>query len=369
MSGRGTQADGSLVAGLLAEQKNADHAGAVLRFVRTTSELAGRSKLVHSLAKRQPAKGSRVVWVAQTRGSNVRTALALGSRALRLPTGVPDTWHIHAMIAWMSANAKSEIGGPREELRQLLLKERAFLDRLIDQAGDPGVSPARLVDLVEVLESLDHDVERLVAQLREETTAARRQEEERSVRQFVLRALDGLGVPQNAGFLQEYMWARERVDLDTRGFGALRRDERRSWERNPGRRRAYIVPALNPDGTAVSRLMARSDWPLERRLVLPGDERLIELANLRALLAARAEAETGDLPDLFQVLIEKYARALFGGELVPEGDLMMREASFEPIRRRVESDFARLQEASAGKRSKSAAQLMTLPEEKQYWGT
>jgi hypothetical protein len=264
--------------------------------------------------------------------------------------------------------AKKEIGGAREELRQVLLRERDFLGRLIDQAGDPEVSAARLVDLVEVLESLDHDVERLVAQLREETTVARRQEEERSVRQFVLRALDGIGVAQNAGSLQEYMWARERVDLDTRGFGALRRDERRSWERNPGRRRAYIVPALNPDGTAVPRLMARSDWPLERRLVLPDDDRLIELAKLRALLAARAEAETGDLPDLFQVLIEKYARALFGGELVPESDPMTREASFEPIRRLVETEFARLQMTSAAKRNKAAAGLTKLPEKEQYWG-
>ncbi len=268
----------------------------------------------------------------------------------------------------MNANADSESDGAREKLRKVLRQERDFLDRLIAQADDPDVPAARLVDLVEELEHLDEQVEELIRRLREETTEERRQEEERSVRWFVVRALDGIGLPQNAAFLQEYMWARDRVDLDTRGLGALRRDERRSWERNPGRRPAYIVPALGADGTAVSRLMARSDWPLEQRLVLADDERLRDLAKLRALFAARGEVDAGDLP-AFQVLIEKYARALFPQEPAQAGDSMSREASFEPVRRRAETELARLQKATAAQRDKAATRLKRLPEKQQLWGT
>ncbi len=269
----------------------------------------------------------------------------------------------------MRSNTKDEVGGTRQELRRVLEEERAFLDRLIAQAGDPRVPDARLVDLVEVLESLDHGVEGLIARLREETTEERRQQEDRSIRQFVLRALDGIAVPQGAAFLQEYMWARERVDLDTRGFGALRRDERRSWERNPGRRRAYIVPALGADGSAVSRLMARSDWPLHRRLVLlPADDALIDLAKVQVLLAARGEIEAGALPDPFEVLIEKYARVLFPDERPRAEDPPAREAWFGRLQRLVESEVRRLQKATAADREKAATWVRSLPEEGQIWG-
>jgi len=259
--------------------------------------------------------------------------------------------------------------GARQQLRDVLIEERDLLDRLIAQTGDPNVPAARLVDLVEALESLDRRVESLIARLREESSEVRRQQEERSVRQFVLRALEGIGSPQNAGFLQEYMWARERVDLDTRGFGALRRDERRSWQRRPGRRLAYIVPALSAEGTALPRLMARSDWPLERRLVLDDDQRLIDLAKLRALFAARRELEAGDLPDAFEVLIEKYARELFSEELEPPGDRAKRETWLARVARRAEAEAARLERTSAAQRDKAAAKLRRLPEGQQLWGT
>jgi hypothetical protein len=278
-------------------------------------------------------------------------------------------WDVHANIAWMREDDEIELGGTREELLKVLVEERSFLDRLIGQAGDPRVPAARLVDLVAALERLDRDVERLIGQLREETTEARRQQEERSIRQFVLRALDGVAVPQNAAFLQEYMWARERVDLDTRGFGALRRDERRSWERNPGRRRAYVVPAVGRDGSSVSRLMARSDWPLDRRLVLPDDERLIDLAKLQALFAARGEVEAGDLPDPFEVLIEKYATVLFPLDERPRGeDPRSREARLEGLREGVESEVRRLRTGTAADRARAATRVRSLSEEQQLWG-
>ena len=150
----------------------------------------------------------------------------------------------------------------------MLLEQRGIIDMLVSSAEDPSVPAARLAYWAEWLERLDDRRDELIRALREEATEVRKRDEERSVRQFVLRALDELDSPQNAGFLQEYVWARYGVDLDTRGFGALRRDERRSWSRNPGRRRAYIVPTLDAEGRPLARWMARSDWPLERRITI-----------------------------------------------------------------------------------------------------
>jgi hypothetical protein len=269
----------------------------------------------------------------------------------------------------MASNRSTEPTHAREKLRAALKQEHAFLGRLIQQAGDPAVSSARLVDLVEELENLDLNVEGLIAQLREETSGARRQQQERSIRQFVLAALEGIGVPQGAGFLQEYLWARERVDLDTRGLSALRRDERRSWERNPGRRLAYIVPALSVDGAPVSRLMARSDWSLERRLLIPEDERLFNLRRLQALFSARGEAESEDPSDPFRALIEKYAEAVFAEPAaLPDGD-GGRAGGLARLRSRVDAESAQADAAVAHQREKAATRLRSLPEAQQFWGT
>ncbi len=54
------------------------------------------------------------------------------------------------------------------------------------------------------------------------------------IREVVLDALDELGWPQNARFLEEYLWAKCQLQLDSRAFASLRRDELRAWQRAPG---------------------------------------------------------------------------------------------------------------------------------------
>jgi len=44
--------------------------------------------------------------------------------------------------------------------------------------------------------------------------------------------------PQNAGFLEEYLLAKHQLQLDSRAFAPLRRDERNAWDRAPGAREA-----------------------------------------------------------------------------------------------------------------------------------
>jgi hypothetical protein len=263
----------------------------------------------------------------------------------------------------------SESQNAREELRGVLLEQRGIIDMLVENAGDPSVSAAQLAYWAEWLERLDDRRDDLIRALREEATEARKRDEERSVRQFVLRALDDVDSPQTAGFLQDYVWARFEVDLDTRGFGALRRDERRSWNRNPGRRNAYIVPTLDAEGRPLARRMARSDWPLERRITVAGEgERLLDLQKIRALAKARAESGQHEPGDPLGLLIEKYARDILGYRPVVDDDATRREARIAEIRESAETEFAdRAAQVAAAQRA-AAARLADRTEEERLWG-
>lgn len=257
----------------------------------------------------------------------------------------------------------------RDELRSVLLDQLKIVGLLLGSVEDPTAPAAQLVRLAESLERLDDRRDGLIRALREEATELRKREEERSVRQFVLRALDELMAPQNAGFLQEYVWAREGVDLNTRGFGALRRDERRSWHRNPGRRLAYIVPALDTDGYALARLMARSDWSLERRITVVGTgERLLDLYKLRALLKAIQQDEKLEPGDPYVPLIERYARELFDVGIVPADDAASRDKWLAELKVMTEAESASLAKSVAVAKQAAAARLQTRPEEQRLWG-
>jgi hypothetical protein len=264
----------------------------------------------------------------------------------------------------------SEPPSAREELRDVLLEQRRIIDMLVESAGDPSVSAARLAYWAEWLERLDDRRDGLIRALREEATEIRKRDEERSVRQFVLRALDEVDSPQNAGFLQDYVWARFGVDLDTRGFGALRRDERRSWNRNPGRRRAYIVPTLDAEGRPLARWMARSDWPLERRITVADEgERLLDLQKIRALAEARAAGEQQQEPgDPLGLLIEKYASDILRHRPVADDDPERREARIAELRKSADAEFADRAARVAAAQRDAAARLAERTEEERLWG-
>jgi hypothetical protein len=267
----------------------------------------------------------------------------------------------------VKSSSSSDIRG---ELRNVLIDQRGIIDILLGSAEDPSVPAAQLAHWAEWLERLDDRRDELIRALRGEATEDRKREEERSVRQFVLRALEELESPQKAGFLQEYAWARFGVDLDTRGFGALRRDERRSWNRNPGRRRAYIVPTLDAEGHPLARWMARSDWPLEDRITLEGDgQRLLDLHKILALYKTRLSGEPQDQPgDPLGWLIEKYGRDLLSYEAVADDDAAGREAWLAEVRESAEAEFSVLAPRVASARLAAAVVLAKRPEEEQLWG-
>ena len=63
-----------------------------------------------------------------------------------------------------------------------------------------------------------------------------------------------------------------------------------------GRAPAYIVPALNPDGTANPRWLTSSAWDLPRRVVASTDtERLFDLQKIIALRVRGSRGPLGTL--------------------------------------------------------------------------
>ena len=199
----------------------------------------------------------------------------------------------------------SDDSNPRQEFRALLHEQRQMIDQLLETLNSPDASSIELVELIEYIERLDMRKGDLTQVFREEVSTLRKRQEDRSVRQVVLRALDFVGAPQPAWFLQEFVWARDRIDLKTRGFGSLRRDEFRAWRRRPGHRLAYVIPALDSEGRAVASLMARSDWPLADRLVVEGARRMYMLKALESVFRARKELQEPKSHDPYGPLVER----------------------------------------------------------------
>src|SRR4051812_1321959 len=96
-------------------------------------------------------------------------------------------------------------------LRDLLRTTDDELHRLLVTLGGDDVDPVDLVAMLESLALRDQERAALLDAVRLEASRTRRREEERSIRQFVLRALEEIGTPQTAGFLEDYLYARNRV--------------------------------------------------------------------------------------------------------------------------------------------------------------
>jgi hypothetical protein len=169
--------------------------------------------------------------------------------------------------------------------------------KLAEDARDGEVAVAELVAQADMLGRLDQRRDDLIGQLRRTASAGLRAAQPGPpIRQVVLTALDELGWPQNARFLEEYLWAKHQLQLDSRAFASLRRDELRAWQRAPGSREAYVVPALNPDGTANPRWLTSSAWELTRRVVASAEtERLFDLQKILALHVRGSRGPLGTL--------------------------------------------------------------------------
>jgi hypothetical protein len=185
----------------------------------------------------------------------------------------------------------------RDDLAAALEETLKLARQLAEDAKNTDVPVAELVAQAAMLDRLDEQREELIGQLRRTASAGLRADKPGPpIREVVLAALDELGWPQNARFLEEYLWAKHQLQLGSRAFASLRRDELRAWRRSPGARTAYIVPALNPDGTANPRWLTSSAWDLPRRVVAsPETERLFDLQKILALNVRGSRGPLGTL--------------------------------------------------------------------------
>jgi hypothetical protein len=252
----------------------------------------------------------------------------------------------------------------RDELIATLEESLHVQQRLVAAARDDDVPVADLVAHATVLERLDDKRDQLISQLRRTTSADLRAAGSRPpIREVVLAALDDLGGwPQNAGFLAEYLWAARQVQLDSRAFAPLRRDERRSWERAPGAREAYIAPALGPDGSANPRWLTSSGWPLERRVVASADsERLFDLQKVLALATAPAPGIAVD------ALLWRCAAQVLG--IPPPPGLSLQSVQWRlSIAPLAAKRIREVRRADDPRRARTARDLADLPEGNRLWG-
>ena len=251
----------------------------------------------------------------------------------------------------------------RQEFRALLLEERQIIDQLLERLNSPDASSVELVELIEYIERLDSRKGDLTQVFREEVSTLRKREEDRSVRQVVLRALDFVGAPQPAWFLQEFVWARDRIDLKTRGFGSLRRDEFRAWRRRPGHRLAYVIPALDSEGRAVASLMARSDWPLVNRVVVEGARRMYMLKGLEGVFRAIMEYRGSKSSDPYDSLVERCVSE--SGLEIP---LWQGKGDIDRLLTLLNSEIQAAEAAVGEAQASRVTALATLPDEQRLWG-
>lgn len=261
----------------------------------------------------------------------------------------------------------------RDELAATLEETLRLQQRLMDDVRDDGVPVAELVAQVTVLERLDDRRDRLIDQLRRTASAGMRPARTSPpVREVLLETLAHFRWPQNAGFLEEYLLAKHELQLDSRAFAPLRRDERKAWDRAPGAREAYIAPALRPDGSANPRWITRSDWDLERRIVAtPRTERLFDLYKIYVLAGRPGSAEAGYVGPRSPVdaLLEKYAQEIIGTEPPPAS---VSDDEFRAWRTRVREHVGTLigevRRDDELDRKQIARQFADLPDRERIWG-
>jgi hypothetical protein len=187
----------------------------------------------------------------------------------------------------------------------------------------------------------------------------------RSSRQVIAGALAEIGVACRARVVSDYAEARFGQRVEPRTLAALRRDERRAWDKSSARP-TYIVPAL--EGRyfqPVRGLLTLSEWPLERRLLGPWSERadhLAATAQLARQLAWLSERDSAVAERLAPVVADM-AASIPGALEGPGLDTARVEsAALAELGPLGERDEPWRREAASRARSQ-------LPRDQQLWGS
>jgi len=260
----------------------------------------------------------------------------------------------------------------REQLVETLEEQLRLQRKLVADARNPRVAAPELVAQVSVLERLDARRDDLIAALRRDASAdMRAYRRSRPVRELVLEALTEFRWPQNAKFVEEYLWAARQLEIGSRALAPLRRDEQRSWERAPGAREAYVAPALRQDGTANPRWLTSSAWDLERRIVTSSEtERLIDLQKILTLTWRPGTGGDVVRPRrATDVMLEHYAKDLLDIDpLSPSAPSSEAKGWRLLVRDTADKLIGELRSLDDPRRRRIADELADLPEAQRIWG-
>lgn len=264
----------------------------------------------------------------------------------------------------------------RDELVTTLEESLRIQEQLVNDARNDGVPVGDLVAQIltqkSVLERLGRQRDELVNQLRhtasDDHRAARTSP---PIRDVVLESLADFRWPQQARYVQEYLWAKQQLQLNSRAVASLRRDERNAWRRAPGARDAYIAPALNPDGSANPRWVTSSAWQLDRRIVAsPQTERLFDLYKIYALTGRPGSAEASIRgPRPIDALLAQYAKKILGTEPPPVSASADEISAWrERVRDHAGNLIGEIRRDDEPNRKQIARQLASMPENARIWG-
>ena|SRR5438105_1364372 len=210
---------------------------------------------------------------------------------------------------------------------------------------------------VQQLRQMELELERQLAEVRDELRTAepvkrsvKRSLDRRPLRDRALDALNDAGVPLNSLLIASVFRPLYGRELPATRFGTLSADEQRSFD--SGRPRpVYLCHCLTHDrGQAMKRFWARSDWPVEDRIIGPMSGRVLFLRGaIWVIRLARAAEEGSD--ERLQFVAADQARD--AGCLVKRGDF-----PYEEWITHIETQIERYSDDDRTVRLQAAAELV-----------
>lgn len=188
----------------------------------------------------------------------------------------------------------------------------------------------------------------------------------KAARDQVLETLALTGAPTTQKTIRVVCEAFFRTPLEATRLSSLRRDEVRSYH-SSAPRNAYVCSALTAGTFRAARsVLARSDWPLSQRILVPGSER-VNFLTMAANLARAADHPTGN-KHAIDTLLRRMAQDIPGLDSSPPlTPARMQEAAENELERlRVADHTARTTEAEAASQLDHAHQLFGVATARQH---
>jgi hypothetical protein len=221
-----------------------------------------------------------------------------------------------------------------------------------------------------VLRQQELDLERQLSEVRTRIDAAStappvpaRPAERRPLRELILDILNDAGAPLNSLLIASVFRPLFKRDVPATRFGTLSADEQSSFDsRRP--RPVYLCHCLTHDrGQAMKRFWARSDWPLEERVIGPMSGRILFLKG--AAWVIRLASGAGQDPDGERLRFVAADQARDAGCPVQRGEFPFRDWI-----EHIEAQTARYSADDRAVRSEAATELATrLDARAQLFGT